>query len=104
MNSGAIKAVSTPASAIARLLMAPSISPISNAFAVPIAWEAEPMATPAANGSVIFKTLHSHRAVRLPVMPVRIITVPAKAPIPPRAIDTSTPIAVVIDFGKRVAV
>ncbi len=45
--------VNKPATAIARPLMAPSISPISIAFAVPMAWEEVPMAIPLAIGSWI---------------------------------------------------
>ena len=52
-NTDAITTVHNPAMAIARLLMAPSISPISMALVVPMAWEAEPIAMPFATGSVM---------------------------------------------------
>ena len=42
--------VSIPDTAIERLLIAPSISPSSIALAVPIAWEAVPIAMPFAIG------------------------------------------------------
>ena len=55
-----------PATAIERLLIAPSISPISIAFAVTMAWDAEPMASPFAIGSVILNILHIKSASILP--------------------------------------
>ena len=42
--------VNNPVITRERLLMAPSISPILNAFAVPMAWEEVPSATPFAMG------------------------------------------------------
>ncbi len=47
--------VISPATATERLLIAPSISPISRAFVVPIAWDAVPIARPFATGSFILK-------------------------------------------------
>ena len=44
--SGHKSAVKIPATAMERLLIAPSTGPISRAFAVPMAWEAVPMPTP----------------------------------------------------------
>ena len=44
--------VISPATATERLLIAPSISPISRAFVVPIAWDAVPIARPFATGSL----------------------------------------------------
>ena len=45
--------VNRPATAIERLLIAPSTGPISIAFAVPIAWAEVPRASPFAIGSFI---------------------------------------------------
>ncbi len=63
-----------PATATERLLTAPSSSPSSKARAVPMAWEAVPMPTPRATGSVMRKSLQTAVAVRFPVMPVRMMT------------------------------
>ena len=63
-----------PATAIDKLLIAPSISPISIAFAVPMACDAEPIASPFAIGSVILKILHKNSANIFPRTPVTIIT------------------------------
>ena len=57
-NTDESATVSIPASAIERLLIAPSISPISIALAVPIAWAADPNASPLAIGSFILNILH----------------------------------------------
>ena len=53
-----------------RLLMAPSISPSSMALAVPMAWEAEPMAMPLAMGSWILNSLQIASANMFPKIPV----------------------------------
>ena len=45
-NNEASNTVIIPVTAMARLLIAPSISPSSIALAVPIAWEEEPRARP----------------------------------------------------------
>ena len=45
--------VKRPVTAIDKLLIAPSTSPISIALAVPIAWAEEPIPTPFATGYVI---------------------------------------------------
>ena len=50
-NTDASKTVSTPATAIDKELIAPSTSPSSIAFAVPIAWAAVPRARPFEIGS-----------------------------------------------------
>ena len=50
-NTEAPTTVSRPETAMDRLLMAPSTSPISMALAVPRAWAEEPMAIPLAMGS-----------------------------------------------------
>lgn len=47
----AVTTVTRPATATARLLMAPSTWPISMALEVPMAWEALPSARPRATGS-----------------------------------------------------
>ena len=44
----AMNTVIIPATPMERLLIAPSISPISKAFVVPNAWDDVPMATPMA--------------------------------------------------------
>ena len=43
-NTGASTTVRSPATAMARLLIAPSISPISIALTVPTAWDDAPIA------------------------------------------------------------
>lgn len=50
-NIDAPTTVSNPDTTIDRLLIAPSISPISIALEVPIAWDAVPIAIPLAIGS-----------------------------------------------------
>ena len=55
--TGAKIAVIMPATAIARPLMAPSISPICRALLVPIACADVPSAKPFASGSVMRQTL-----------------------------------------------
>ena len=50
-NTDAAITVKSPATAIARLLIAPSTSPSSMAFAVPMAWAEVPRARPFAMGS-----------------------------------------------------
>ena len=52
-NTGQSTAVSTPATAMDRPLMAPSTSPICRALLVPTAWAEVPMPTPLAMGSVM---------------------------------------------------
>ena len=49
-TSGTATTVKSPATAMDRLLMAPSISPISSALAVPTAWALVPSARPFATG------------------------------------------------------
>ena len=66
--------VTSPATAIARLLMAPSTSPISMALAVPIAWEAVPSASPFAIGSSMRNSLNTNSAMTFPRIPVTIMT------------------------------
>ena len=73
-NAAAPMTVSKPETTMDRLLMAPSIPPSYMALAVPMAWEALPMATPRAMGSVMRKSLQALSAKILPKMPVRMMT------------------------------
>ena len=57
-----------------RLLIAPSTSPISMAFVVPTAWEADPMAIPFATGSVIWNIRQTDYSIMFPIIPVIMIT------------------------------
>ena len=96
-------AVRTPATAMDRLLTAPSTRPICSALAVPTAWEPVPMATPRATGSWSLQILHRAAALRLPTMPVRMIRAPARDPMPPSSVATSAPMALVTLLGIRLA-
>lgn len=58
-KNGEKTTVSKPVTAMESPLMAPSMSPISMAFAVPRAWLEVPVATPRATGSVMRKILQS---------------------------------------------
>ena len=73
-NTEAPTTVSIPDTAIERLLMAPSISPISMALDVPMAWEDEPIAIPLAMGSVNLNSLQTDGANILPMSPVIMMT------------------------------
>lgn len=66
--------VLNPATTIARLLIAPSNSPISIAFAVPMACEDVPNAKPFATGCLIRNTLHTVSATIFPNTPVMMMT------------------------------
>ena len=66
--------VSKPETTMARLLMAPSSSPHSIARAVPIAWDAAPIPSPFAIGSVMRNILQTRSPETFPKMPERIIT------------------------------
>ena len=92
-------AVIRPANPMAKLLIAPSASPISIAFEVPRAWDDVPIAIPMATGSFIFINLNTVSAIMAPVSPVIIIAATVISGIPPICFDTSMPIGVVTDLG-----
>lgn len=73
-NNEASNTVIIPVTAMARLLIAPSISPSSIALAVPIAWEEEPRARPFAIGCVMRKILQMSSPKMFPSTPVTTIT------------------------------
>ena len=98
---GAMNTVIIPATPMERLLIAPSISPISKAFVVPNAWDDVPMATPMATSFFILNTLHTIGAITAPIIPVINIANTVIGIIPPNWLDISIPIGVVTDLGKR---
>ena len=61
------------------------------------------MPMPLAMGSVMWHTLQTVSASRLPAMPVRMTMAPVRAATPPSSAATSMLMAVVTDFGSRVA-
>lgn len=73
---GAAITVRIPATAMERLLIAPSISPSSNAFAVPSACAEDPIAIPFATDSSILKTRQIVSANTFPMIPVIMMTEP----------------------------
>ena len=73
----------SPATAMDKLLIAPSISPISMAFVVPIAWELVPSAKPLAIGVLIRKNLQMNSPTIFPKIPVIIIAVAVIDTYPP---------------------
>ena len=96
----AANTVNNPQTTIARLLIAPSSSPISRALTVPIACAAAPIANPTAAGSFRRNNRQSERAQIFPKMPVTMIAATVKVGIPPNSPESAMPIAVVIDFGS----
>ena len=60
------------------------------------------MPTPLAMGSVMWNTLQTVSASRLPAMPVRMTMAPVRAAMPPSSAATSMLMAVVTDLGSRV--
>lgn len=69
--------VSRPHTTMDKLLIAPSICPISIALAVPTACELEPIAIPFAIDSSILNNLRTHSAITFPMTPVITITITA---------------------------
>ncbi len=94
--------VRRPETTMDRLLMAPSVSPISIAFVVPMAWEAEPIAIPFAMGSTMRKRRQINGAKMLPSTPVTMMTATVIATMPPSSSEMPMPMAVVTDLGSSV--
>ncbi len=91
--------VTTPATPMERLLMAPCTSPISIAFVVPSAWLDVPIATPCATGFLMRKYRQTSGAVTAPVIPVMTIDTIVIEGMPPICSETTEPIGMVMDFG-----
>ena len=84
-----------PATPIDNELMAPSVSPISNALLVPTAWEAVPNDTPLEIGLLIFKTLNTVGPTTAPIIPERTMARTVIDETPPKLLVISIPIGVV---------
>ena len=84
-----------------RPLIAPSTSPISRAFEVPIACPQVPQATPRATGSAILKSRQRIRAKVLQKIPATLTIIIVRAASPPFCSVIAIAIGVVIDFGRR---
>ena len=89
---------------IAKPLIAPSVSPISSAFEVPIAWLEAPMARPAVIESFTWNSLIRTGARMLPRIPVKITATTVTGTTPPWLSAMLTAIGVVTDLGRREAV
>ena len=101
-KSIAAPTVIMPATATERLLIAPSISPISIAFDVPMTCVAVPMAIPLAMGCFIRSMRHMSSPAILPMSPVNIIADTVMAIYPSSSVDKPMPMAVVMDLGNSV--
>lgn len=96
---GARKTVRSPAIPIDKELIAPSISPSSIAFVVPIAWAAVPRETPLDILCLTLNVLNTTSPIIDPKIPVNIIATTVMEGIPFRVLLISTPIGVVTDLG-----
>ena len=96
---GTIMTVNNPAITIDSELIAPSISPISNAFVVPIACAAFPQASPTETGLVIAKILQIVFTIIAPKIPVNTTIPTVTVGLPPISSEIPIAITVVIDFG-----
>ena len=98
--NGAMIAVNSPDNTIAKLLNAPSVSPISMALVVPATCAAFPMANPRAIGLCNFNFLHMISLTDAPKIPVITTADTVKATIPPNFSVISMAMAVVTDFHR----
>ncbi len=89
-----------PASAIDSPLIAPWISPISRALAVPMACATVPRPMPWATGLFILNSLMMIGASIMPTVPRTITDMVVRAMMPPYSLDRLIAIAVVTDSGK----
>ena len=98
---GIRKTVKIPAIPIAKLLIAPSISPSSSAFDVPTAWLAVPIAIPFDILFLILNNFNIYGPKIAPVFPVIIIAIIVNGTSPFKDSLILIPIGVVIDFGNN---